>query len=208
MRKIVKEELRLQQAAVDASAGLERSKLELRQTRVSERLTRFEDLYLDGGLSKARYVERRDALEAEAAEVTTKLTERPSFVAPDTDALFGIADVLDGTPPDYDDGERSRTKSWTASSSVRESRSSGSQSGDRFSPFRRSVHEPGRAEDGTWPRRPQPRAGAMLRLRDGGLDLLRQAASVTPLLDFAVCRGAEGTNTGNRTLKLGNACGP
>lgn len=100
MRKLVKDELRLQQSAVDASAGVERAKLELRQAKVGERLTRLEDLYLDGGVSRARYVERRDALETEAEEVQTKLAEAPSFVAPDTEQLFAIADSLDGTPPD------------------------------------------------------------------------------------------------------------
>lgn len=100
MRKMVKDELRLQQASVDASAGVERAKLELRQVKVGERLTRLEDLYLDGGLSRARYVERRDTLESEAEEVKTKLAERPSFAAPDTKELFSIADGLDATPPD------------------------------------------------------------------------------------------------------------
>ena len=100
MQKMIKEELKLQQAAADASVGLERAKLELRLTRASERLTRLEDLYLDGGLSRARYVERRDALEAEVDEVTAKLVERPNVVAPDADELLSIAESLNGTEPD------------------------------------------------------------------------------------------------------------
>jgi site-specific DNA recombinase len=103
MRKMVKEELRLQQAAVDASAGVERAKSELRQSRVSERLTRLEDLYLDGGLSRARYIERRDALENEAREIETKLAERPKLSEIDVDALLKTADSLGGTPPDYEE---------------------------------------------------------------------------------------------------------
>jgi site-specific DNA recombinase len=96
MRRMVRDELRLQQSALDASAGVERAKLELQQTKAGDRLTRLEDLYLDGGLSRARYVERRDALEREAQEIATKLAERPKLSELDVNSLVSAADALDG----------------------------------------------------------------------------------------------------------------
>jgi site-specific DNA recombinase len=103
MRRLVGDELKLQQASLEASAGVERAKLELRQTKLSERLTRLEDLYLDGGMSRARYIERRDALQAETGEVATKLVERPTAADIDLEALTKAAEALDDV--DLDDQE-------------------------------------------------------------------------------------------------------
>jgi site-specific DNA recombinase len=100
MRKMLEEELKLQRAAVDASAGVERAKLELRYVKVGERLTRLEDLYLDGTLSKDRYLERREGTQTELEAIKAQLAARPKAIRPDTDQLFAVADSLNGTPPD------------------------------------------------------------------------------------------------------------
>ena len=100
MRRMVRDEVKLQQAAAAASADVDRARLEVRLTKVSERLARLEDLYLDGGLSRARYIERRDAYESEADELRSQLAERPRPAQLDLDVLFKTADALDGTPLD------------------------------------------------------------------------------------------------------------
>jgi len=100
IRRMVRDELMLRQASADASADVERAKLELRLTKAGDRLTRLEDLYLDGGLSRARYVERRDTLETEAQDIKTRLEERPKLIEPDVEGLLTAADSLDGSPLD------------------------------------------------------------------------------------------------------------
>lgn len=100
VRERVRKDLLLQQAAMDAAGDAERAKLEQRQTRLNERLTRLEDLYLDGNLDKSRYLERREGTQIELEAIKAQLTARPKVVRPDTDQLFAIADSLKGTPPD------------------------------------------------------------------------------------------------------------
>lgn len=100
MRKMVRDELRLRQAAIDAKDQVARIELEAAQTRLNAKLTRIEDLYLDGTWSRERFLERREGTQAELEAVKAQLAALPKVVRTDTDQLFAIADSLNGTPPD------------------------------------------------------------------------------------------------------------
>jgi site-specific DNA recombinase len=100
MRALVRDELILQQAALDASGQVAEAELESRQARLETKLTKLEDLFLDGNMSKERYLLRRDRLQIEADEIKAKLAGQLRSVAPDMDELFAIADSLNGEPPD------------------------------------------------------------------------------------------------------------
>jgi hypothetical protein len=99
MRKMVRDELRLQEAAIDATEQVTGAELETAHARLNMKLTRIEDLYLDGTLSKDRYLERREGTQVELEAIKAQLAARPKSVRPDTEQLFAIADALNGTPP-------------------------------------------------------------------------------------------------------------
>jgi hypothetical protein len=100
MRAVVRDHLELQQAATEAKDDLSRAKLEAAYERLDTRLTRLEDLYLDGTWSRDRYLERRERIQTELEAVKAELAAIPQLVRPDTNELFAIADALDGAPQD------------------------------------------------------------------------------------------------------------
>jgi site-specific DNA recombinase len=100
LRKLVRDELRLQEAAIEATEQVTRAELEAAHARLNMKLTRIEDLYLDGTLSKDRYLERREGTQTELEAIKAQLAARPKALRPDTDQLFAIADALNETPPD------------------------------------------------------------------------------------------------------------
>src|SRR4029077_16057981 len=71
---------------------------EVAEVRLNTKLTRIEDLYLDGTLSKARYLDRREGTEAELEAVKAQLAVIPQIARTDTDDLFAFADTLNGAP--------------------------------------------------------------------------------------------------------------
>lgn len=64
------------------------AELDAKLVRLTAKLARLEDVYLDGGLSKDRYLERREGIQAEMDEIKTKLTARPKISAMDMDELL------------------------------------------------------------------------------------------------------------------------
>lgn len=100
MRTMVRDQLRLHEAAMDAKSQTARAELEVAEVRLSTKLTRIEDLYLDGTLSKARYLDRREGTEAELEEVKAQLAALPHVARSDPEELFAFADSLNGTAPD------------------------------------------------------------------------------------------------------------
>ena len=101
LRGAVRDELLIRQEAMAASGDVARAQLELRRARVEGRLTRLEDLYLDGTLSKDRYLTRREAFQAEFDEIDQSMATMPKVALPDMDRVFEIADRI--TPSDMDD---------------------------------------------------------------------------------------------------------
>jgi hypothetical protein len=91
MRKAVREALASQiaKAAPDSKVG-QREKLEAR-------LSKLEDSYLDGDITRDRYISKRDEIMAELASLKPVQPQAP---APDLDSLFALADALEGEPPD------------------------------------------------------------------------------------------------------------
>ncbi|HEV8535277.1 MAG TPA: recombinase family protein [Candidatus Limnocylindria bacterium] len=98
MRTMVRDQLRFHEAAMDAKTQTARAELEAAEARLNTKLTRIEDLYLDGALSKARYLERREGTEAELEAVKAQLAVIPQIARSATDDLFAFADSMNGAP--------------------------------------------------------------------------------------------------------------
>lgn len=99
MRTMVRAELERELAAIDAKANVGQVKLGAEQSRLSTKLTRIEDLYLDGTLSRDRYLERREGTERELEAIKAKLAAHPRVSPTDIEPLFARVDELDGELP-------------------------------------------------------------------------------------------------------------
>jgi DNA invertase Pin-like site-specific DNA recombinase len=94
VRKAVRAELTAAyEAALDADQKAQKGVAEQRE-RLEARLARLEDSYLDGDLSRERYLLRRDELMGHLQEVAAPGTSEPHLDLPDLERLFAIADTI------------------------------------------------------------------------------------------------------------------
>jgi site-specific DNA recombinase len=100
IRAAVRKELTSQRDSLKLAAQQTRESLAETQSRLEARLSRIEDSYLDGDLSRDRYLTRRDEIMAQLEEVRAQLVARRHLALPDMEQIFALADALDGEPPD------------------------------------------------------------------------------------------------------------
>jgi site-specific DNA recombinase len=100
VRAAVREELTRQQQGARAATQQTKENLEETQKRLEAQLTKLEDSYLDGDLSRDRYLTRRDEIVSQLADVRAQQAERPHLALPNMEQLFALADALEGEPPD------------------------------------------------------------------------------------------------------------
>ena len=100
VRTEVRAELVRQQEGALASTEHTKETQAETQKRLEARLTRLEDSYLDGDLSRDRYLVRRDEITAQLEELRAQFPEPPRLVLLDTNLVFAFADALEGEPPD------------------------------------------------------------------------------------------------------------
>lgn len=103
LRKMVKDEVLIQLASLEATSQAQRAELELRQRQLEARLSKLEDAYLDEAISRDRYLSRRNGVLAEIDEVKAMLQAKPAALPPDMERFFAAVDSLNGQRPD--DGE-------------------------------------------------------------------------------------------------------
>jgi site-specific DNA recombinase len=99
-RAAVRDELTQQQQAMQTATQQTKESLAETQKRLEGRLSRLEDSFLDGDLSRDRYLTRRDEIMGQLEEVRAQLAERPHLALPDMEQIFAIVDALGAEPPD------------------------------------------------------------------------------------------------------------
>jgi site-specific DNA recombinase len=94
IRKAVREELERQQRDEQEAHNSAKADLIAAQEKLEGRLSRLEDGWLDGAISKQRYLARRDEIEVELSEIKRQLTERPAQSPTDVSGVLSIAEGL------------------------------------------------------------------------------------------------------------------
>jgi site-specific DNA recombinase len=81
----------------------QRKKLEKDKAKLEARLTQLEDKYLDGDISRERYIVRRDEIATELEQVQSEIASIPRAVKVDLTATFEMLDSID--PDNLDEQE-------------------------------------------------------------------------------------------------------
>jgi site-specific DNA recombinase len=100
VRASVRQELVRQKEGSQAADEVSKLGLADKMTQLEGRLSALEDKYLDGDLSRDRYLTRRDEIITQLEEVRGQLETRPHVDLPDLEQIFAIADALEGEPLD------------------------------------------------------------------------------------------------------------
>ncbi|HZA21039.1 MAG TPA: recombinase zinc beta ribbon domain-containing protein, partial [Dehalococcoidia bacterium] len=94
IRSAVREELVNQQQLTIQRTIQTKENLAETQRRLEGRLSRLEDSFLDGDITRDRYLTRRDEITAQLEDVRSQLAARPHLALPVTDQLFAIAESI------------------------------------------------------------------------------------------------------------------
>jgi len=102
LREAVREALAREQEAAALAARTSQADLMAQIEKLEARLSKLEDGWMDGIVSKARYVERRDQIEAELKDIRRQIEATPAPVQADASKVLAMAEKL--TVDDLDDG--------------------------------------------------------------------------------------------------------
>lgn len=94
VKEAVMEEILRQQEEQNTAATLDRLGLTEQLERVEARLTRLENAYLDGDLTRDRYRIRRDEITVRAKDLSSQLQDTPEPVIINMGQLFAIAEGI------------------------------------------------------------------------------------------------------------------
>jgi site-specific DNA recombinase len=94
LRAAVSETLTREAEAAEKATSNAHALLVANKERLEARLSHLEDGWLDGHISKERYLHRRDQIMGELAEIKERLSEHPAPVATDISGLLAMAESL------------------------------------------------------------------------------------------------------------------
>jgi hypothetical protein len=100
MREAVRQELVRQQKDMREVDTVIKLGLTEKLEKLENRLSQWEDMVADGDMPRARFIQRRDEVLPQIAEIRAQLGARPHLPMPDPEQFFVMADALAGEPPD------------------------------------------------------------------------------------------------------------